>query len=102
MKYKVTAKHYVEASCWEEAERRVEQGLVEPDQIDSEPANRSPKDIATFAISSKIHKEHRTIFFEDELHDTYDHKLFLLRKETLIWLESMLDEIINTNEQDWV
>lgn len=102
MKIKVRATHYVEAPSWEEAERRVEQHLVEPDQIDSEPASRSPRDIAMFAIASKIYEEHNKITFEDELHESYDHKVALLKHHTLIWLEGILDEVISTNEQDWV
>lgn len=103
MKYKVITKSYVEAPSWEEAERRVEQMLVQPDEIESEPASRAPRDLVMFGLSSKIFDEHNKIFFtNEEIDSSYEYKMHKLRKETMIWLEAILEDIIRSNEEDWV
>ncbi len=102
MKLKVTAVYYVEAANWESAEQAVEQKLVDADRIESEPAGRAPSDMVKYAVASRIYDTHNKIFFEQELSETYDTKILKLREETLIWIESILEEVIKTNEQEWV
>ena len=101
MKYKVKAKYFVEAGSWNEAEQQVENGLVEADQIESEPASRHARDIVTFGVSDKIAQSHSKIFFEPVTDKPYDVKVDELRQETIIWMLGILDDIISTNESNW-
>lgn len=102
MKVKVTATHYVEASTWFEAEKQVEQRLSDPDTIESEPAGSDPRDMIIFAIASKIYQEHNKIFFDPEIDKTYEEKLEELKRKITIWLDNTVEDVIKTNEQDWV
>ena len=63
MKYKVRATHYIDAPSWVEAEKQVEQGLSDPDAIDSEPLSKAPADIIRFGISAKIYEQQLKIYF---------------------------------------
>lgn len=102
MKFKVRATYYVEAPSWTEAEQRVEQKLIDTDQIDSEPADKTARDMVMYGISTKIYNEHNQIFFDPNLDKTYEEKLEILKTKTGIWLENLLEEIVKSNEQSWV
>lgn len=102
MKFKIKATYYVEAPSWSEAENRVEQQLVTADQIDSEPADKTARDMIIYGISTKIYEKHNKIFFNPNMDKTYEEKLKSLRSNTSIWLENILEEIIKNNEQGWV
>lgn len=102
MKYKVTGTYYVEDSSWIGAEQQVEQKLVNADQIESDPANKTARDMILYGIASRILEEHNNIFFSTGMNDTYDKKVEVLKAETLNWLDNLLEETIKTNEQNWV
>lgn len=103
MKYKIKATHFVEAPDWTIAEQIVERNLSEPDQIDSEPVSKSPRDIIMYGLASKIFETHQKIFFEsDDYGKTYEQKLESLKAETNIWLNGILNELISNNEEHWV
>ena len=102
MRHKVIATYYVDANTWIEAENQVEQKLAEADQIESEPSSKNPRDMIGYALATKIYDRHNKIFFERSILDNYDDDLEALKKETLHWLENILDEVISTNESSWV
>ena len=102
MKFKVLAKHYVNAPSWFEAEKLVEQNLTKPDSIESEPADKTARDMIIYGISTKIYEKHNKIFFNPNIDKTYEEKLELLKSNTSIWLENILEEIIKNNDQGWV
>ena len=102
MKFKVTATYYVDAANWVEAENKVENKQELADQIESDPVGKSPRDYIMFGISTKIHDMHNKIFFEPETDKTYEEKLAKLRNEASIWLDNLLEEVIRSNESNWV
>ena len=102
MRFKVKGIYFVEAPSWFEAEQRVEQKLVEADQIESEPADKTARDMIIYGISTKIYEEHNRIFFDPNIDKSYEEKLERLRQQTTIWVENILEEIIKNNEQGWV
>jgi hypothetical protein len=101
MKYKVVTKHFVEASSWIAAEELVEKKLTEPDQIESEPADRTPRDYVMFGISSKIFDEHNKIFFDTHINESYEVKVEKLKAQMSNWLDNLLEEVIKGNEENW-
>ena len=101
MKYKVTTTSYVEASNWIDAEEQVEKKLIDPDQIDSEPADRTPRDYVMFGISSKISEEHNKIFFDPHITESYEVKVERLKAQMSNWLDNLLEEVIKGNEENW-
>jgi len=102
MKIKVNATYYVEAPTWIEAEQLVEQNLSTPDTIESEPAGSDPRDMVAFAIANKIYSKHNKIFFETDHIETYEQKLEKLKAELGIWIDSIVEDVIKTNEEEWV
>jgi hypothetical protein len=98
---KVLAKYYVDAPSWVEAETLVEQGQVSPDTIESEPGTNTARDIIAFGLSKQIGDEHRKIFFDDDPMHTYEEKKEELAEKTLIWLRTILHEILESNEEHW-
>ena len=99
MRFKVKATYFIDAANWEEAEIQVENNLAEADQIDSEPATKSPTDIITYGIASKISDKHRKIFFGDI--DEYEEKSNELKQITLDWLENLMEEVFASNKENW-
>ena len=102
MRIKVISTHYVD-DCpdWVEAERRVEQGLITPDQITSEPASRNPSDIILFGISKRVSAEHSKIFFGTDDTEQYEKQKKEFIKQQLVFLESLLNEVLTSNEASW-
>jgi hypothetical protein len=101
MKYKIKANYFVKAPSWIEAEKQVEQGLVEADTIESEPISKSPTDIVTFGIASRIYEEHTKIFFSANTQEEYEEEVDNLKSKINIWLTNIVEDIINSNEQEW-
>lgn len=101
MKFKIVATHYVEATDRYSAEFLVEQQSSQPDQIDSLPAGQTPFDIVMFGVSEKLAKEHHDIFFNSRADDEYANKCQELRERTKIWLDSILEQVITSNEENW-
>ena len=98
---KVTAKYYVEAPSWEEAETLVEQGQVQPDTIESDAGTREAKDIITFGLSKLICNDHRKIFFDTDPIEPYEEKKAELEEKILIRLRTLVNEVLSSNEEQW-
>ncbi len=101
LKYKIRAKYYVDAVSWAEAEKQVEQGLIEADSIDSEPVSRSPTDIVMFGIASKIYDEHTKIFYTSTDQEEYKEEVEKLKEKINIWVTNIVEDLISNNEQEW-
>tara|TARA_Y100000034_G_scaffold136800_1_gene215900 strand:+ start:24307 stop:24615 length:309 start_codon:yes stop_codon:yes gene_type:complete len=100
LKIKVIATHYVEAPTWVEAEQQVEQQLVQPDEIESEPTSHAPKDVVMFGVASKLYNEHNKIYFDSEPEE-YEERVESLKISMMNWLENIVDDIIISNEDEW-
>ena len=98
---KVITTHYTDAPNRYIAEERVEQGLVPPDAITSEPATDDPRDIIAFGLAQKIYADHNKIFFNNLTTDEYLEEIGDLSRRTLLYVRHILDDIIVSNEQDW-
>jgi len=99
--FKVKAEYKVSASSFEEAELLVEQGQALADEITSEPATKESKDVVSYGLSKKVSNEHSKLFFDLEDPNQYQDKKEELIEHTIIWIRTLLEEILAENEARW-
>jgi hypothetical protein len=98
MKFKVIAVSYVEAPDWRTAETAVEQNLVMPTEITSQPALDTPEDYIEYGINKKILKDQADLYFKDML---YEQAVSKLKEKASVWLINLLEKCFKTNEENW-
>lgn len=101
MKFKVKTTSFIEATSWRDAEHIIEQQLPDADQIESEPISKSSTDLLIFAITAKVEDMHRKIYFDSNDDEEYKQKLVWLKMKTANWLDNVLNEVLDSNEELW-
>ena len=98
MKFKVTSVTYVEASDWKTAEEAVEQNLVPPTEITSQPTLDTPEQYVEYGIQKKILKDQADLYFGDMLYETAVKKL---EEKAKTWVDNILEKCFRKNEGNW-
>ena len=98
MKFKVTSITYVEAPDWKTAETAVEQGLVNPTEITSQPTLDTAEDYIEYGIQKKILKDQADLYFKDMLYST---AVVKLQNKAKVWIDNLLENCFRKNERNW-